>query len=628
MASRFEISTIFKAVDQMTAPISRMQKSVRGLVKSSQKGLSFFDGIGGKITNAIGYGGALSFAGLTAAIVGAIKAGMEFDQTMVSAAAKLDVRKGTKQFDELRAVVMDVGSKTEFSSSQVAEALDNMAASGFNAHQAMVGLPAVIDLASAAGVDLAAATTMAADTLGAFALKSNDTKIIVKNLERVNDVMAMTANITTASMEDVYSTFKQAGPQGTLAGASLETVAAMAGAMAEAGIKADLAGTSIKNFFLQLSNPKGATAKTIKQLGINLTDKKGSLKDVPALIDEINKKTAKLSKTQRQAALENLFGREGLAGNAQLIAMGGDAFRKLREQLENANGYGKDLAKTMRSTLKGSINSLTSSIENMSIELFNTTEGPLKEIIDGMTAWVRANGKIMAQRFGKFLIDTYHFFENYATAIKWVLGIVAALWALSKALAFVNLLMMTNPVVLIIAAIVTAIGSLVYIIYTYRKEIAGFFKDMWDGVKKFWKELIAFKDELKTITFDVAGKIGDHVAGIMTSIAESIKNGFTSFIDGIMEKISAVTGFVKKAWDFISGDDSNGGATGGWAAYNSYNTPMVTPQYRLASEGGMSYSENNNKSEIVIRDETTNSTVTQSGPAVPGVKVKKTGGFK
>lgn len=627
MANRFEISTIFKAVDKMTAPISRMQKSVRGLVTSSQKGLSFFNGIGGKITNAIGYGGVLSFAGLTAAITSAIKVGMEFDQTMVSAAAKLDIKKGTKQFEELRAVVMDVGSKTEFSSSQVADALDNIAAAGFNAQQAMVGLPAIIDLASAAGVNLASATTMAADTLGAFALKSNDTKVIVKNLNRVNDVMAMTANITTASMEDIYSTFRQAGPQGVLAGASLETVAAMAGTMADAGIKADLAGTAIKNFFLQLSNPKGATAKTIKALGLRLTDKKGSLKDIPDLIDEINKKTAKLSKTGRQKAFENLFGREGLSGNAKLITMGGEAFRKLRKDLENANGYGKELANTMRNTLRGSVNSLTSSIENMSIELFNTTEGPLKEVIDGMTKWVRANGKIMAQKFGQFLIDTYHWLEKWSTAIKWVLGIVAALWSLSVVLKLINLLMMTNPIVLIITAIVVAVGALVYAIYSYRKEIVQFFKDMWAGVQKFKKEFIEFKDNFKKLTFDVAKKIADHVSKVMGAIVDAVTAGFTSFIDYIMDKITSVVGFVKNAWSFIAGSDAQGGAYGQDNTYESYGIPMVTPQYRLASEGGNPAGGSTNKTEVVIRDETTNSTVTQSGPAVPGVKVQKTGGF-
>lgn len=604
MANKFEIATIFKAVDKMTAPISRMQSKLGTFTRSAQTGFRGATTAVGSFTSAIGVASVLSLAALTSGLTQATTAGIDFEQTLVNAAAKFsgDVKKGTDQFAQLEAAAMQAGATTEFTATKAAEALNYLAMVGMDVQTSIASLPGLIDLATASQTDLATATDIATDTMGAFNMQAKTAAEASANLSRVSDVMAMTANTSNTNMEMLFETLKKGGPVATLAGASFETVAAQAGIMANAGIKAEVAGTAIANSFLNLSNPTGAAAKVVQRLGIRLKQANGSLKDLPDLIDEVNAKTAKLTKTQKQAAIEALFGREGLAGNVAVLQAGGDALRKYRKQLEGAAGSTSKMAATMRDTTRGSLNNLNSAIEGVSISLFSMTGGPIKEVIDRMTDWVRANGDVVASGIGEWVLKLADNIDTLAMAAKGVGILVGSVWALKAALTTANALAAVNPFVLMAMAIAAAAVA----IYTHWDPISEYFSELWanttTGFSNMW-------DGIKSLGSDAMAWLGREWDG---------------FINRWINRINSVTGMFGFDQIAMRGPEAQERQTG----IVNGDVPafeMVTPQQRTAQS--LSETRTTNTAEVVIRDETTHSTVTQTGGKTPGLKLQSTGGF-
>ena len=58
----------------------------------------------------------------------------------------------------------------------------------------MAALPGTLDLATAANLDLARASDIVTDSLGAFGLNTKNSVQLQKNLKRISDVMVTTTN--------------------------------------------------------------------------------------------------------------------------------------------------------------------------------------------------------------------------------------------------------------------------------------------------------------------------------------------------------------------------------------------------------------------------------------------------
>ncbi|ARB06256.1 hypothetical protein SppYZU01_19 [Shewanella phage SppYZU01] len=641
MAGRFSVEAVFKAVDRMTAPISRMQNRVGRFTRAMGSQFDRLNRNVDKFAAGVRRGALAVTAGLalsTGAMANVISTGADFEQTLVSAAAKFpgEIRRGTAAFEQLELAARQTGATTEFTASQAASALNFLAMAGFDAEASVAALPGVVDLATAAQVDLATATDIASDTLGAFGLATKDATQLGINLARVNDVIAKTTTTSNTTVEKLFETMRKAGPIATQAGASLETVAAMAGVMANAGIKAEVAGTAIANSFLNLSNPASRATQVMRRLGIQTRDASGNLLDMPDIIDNIRNATKDLSQTQRLATIESIFGREGLAGTANVIANGGDALREYRKQLEGATGAASNMASVMRDTLQGRLNSLNSAVEGVKISIFSMTEGPLADAIEKTTEWVRANEKLIASNVGEFLAGIINNFENI---VKWAkrigigLAVFFTLATILKTLILimtaVNLVMAANPITWIVLGIVALIAAIAAAII------------WWDEIKAAFLSLPGpVKAAIAVLTGPIGWLIG--AASLIMDNWEPIKaffgdlwGGVVNIFNGALDKITGIVDMVKgKALaivDTISSlgkgvaeffgfggsdeEETNRGATG---------PQIVSPQDRVARS--IEEQRTTSTAEVTIRDETGRAEVT-GGQLGPGLALANSGAF-
>jgi TP901 family phage tail tape measure protein len=562
MANRFKVEAIFKGIDRVSAPMRRMQNRVGSStrimsrrLRSLNRGVGKFGGIAKR--GALLAAGALT--GLAVVMAKVTQVGMAFEQTLTNAAAKFpgNIRKGTKAFAELSAAAETVGSETEFSATQAAEGLNFLAMAGFDAKMAIGALPGVVDLATAAQVDLGVATDIATDSMGAFGLATKDPVQGVKNLARVNDVLAKTATTANTTIEAMFEAVKDGGPVATAAGASIETFGALAGTMANAGIKGSKAGTTLKTMFVALQAPTAKAAKELRRLGIVAKDQDGNMRDSITILGELKAALKSKGTADRGASLDAIFGKRAIAGVNVLLASGEENLRAYRKQLENSGGAAKAMADTMRGTTQGSLNSLKSAVEGVSISLFKQTQGPMKEAIDSATAWVRANKDVIATDLGDFLRQVggaIAFLVKWRKPLAITVGVIAALVVGLKiftgVMIAVNLAMAANPAVLITLAVIALIAVVVaaaVAIYQNWGPIKQFFAGIWKsiegGLVVFGGFLVWLWESTRAFFVDTWQGIADFFIGLWEGTKAffvGIWEGIPGFFSGLWEGIKAV----------------------------------------------------------------------------------------
>ncbi len=630
MPNRFSVEAIFKARDRITAPITRMQNRVGKFTRSTEQGLRNVNrSIEGFSQGVRKYAmiAAAGFALIGAGMWNVISVGAQFEEALMASVAKFPegIKKGSDAYKDLQNAARQVGRTTRFTATEAAQGLDFLAMAGYNVASAIEALPGVTELAIAGQMDLARATDIASDTLGAFNLMSTDAATVGKNLARVNNVLAKTATSANTTIEQMFEAITQAGPVGASAGASIETVSALLGQLAGAGIKESVAGTTLKNVFTRITKE----ADKFAALGIDVKDANGNIRDVIDIFGDLEKRLATMGSFERSKIIEQLFGLRAIAGSNVLLGLGAKRLREYREELINSDGAAKSMAATMQQSVGARLKSLQSAVESVKLSIFAMNEGPLADTIDKITEWVRANEDLIATRVGEWLAGVINNFDKIVLWMKRIGIAVAAIWGLITALkvfagimTVVNVIMAANPVVLITLGVLALIAAIVLLI-------------------KNWERVKAWLDTIPAWAVALAGILGGPIALLIAGAElvrrswQPLKTFFTNLWSGIvnvfntsLEKIrstidqirsvaSPVLGIASRVAGFLGiGGDGEPAPAGG--------AQMVSPQERTART--INETRTTSAAEVTIRDETGRGEVTH-GTLGAGVSLVTTGAF-
>ena len=217
-------------------------------------------------------------APIVAGLTSCIKTTMDFDAEMSKVAA-ISGATGA-DFDALRDKAIEMGNSTKFSATESAEAMEYMAMAGWKTEQIMDGLGGVMDLAAASGEDLGTTSDIVTDALTAFGLKAEDSTHFA-------DVLAAASSNANTNVSMLGESFKYAAaPAGSL-GYSVEDVALALGLMANSGIKADMAGTSLRNMFQRMAKPTKESEVAMARLGLSLADSEGNMYSFREIMDQL-----------------------------------------------------------------------------------------------------------------------------------------------------------------------------------------------------------------------------------------------------------------------------------------------------------------------------------------------------
>lgn len=303
-----------------TENLRRKRKALTDQVKKEQGTFKKSGGLFRSMTKSILAAGA-AFFGARAIIAGLKKAVVilkDFEKAMSKVKAITNAT--DKEFKALRKDALRLGSTTSKTATQVAELQVEFAKLGFSTTEILAATDATIQLSIAAGTDLADAAVVAASTVRGFGLSAAET-------QRVVDVMAKSFSSSALDLEKFKTIMATVAPVAKSSGKSLEFATAQAAILADAGLDASTAGTSLRNMFLEL-NKQG------------LTWEQG--------LEKINKSTNK-----NVTALD-LFGKRG-ATAALILADNTEKTGELKIALDEAAGSAKDMADVMEDNLSGEI---------------------------------------------------------------------------------------------------------------------------------------------------------------------------------------------------------------------------------------------------------------------------------
>ncbi|TLX52829.1 phage tail tape measure protein, partial [Stutzerimonas nosocomialis] len=231
-----------------------------------------------------GAGGLATGGGILYAGTRLMAPGLDFDasQSKVQALARLD--RNSPEMKALREQARALGASTQFTAGEASNAQGFLAMAGFNPTAIQAAMPGMLDLAKAGDFGLAETADIASNILTGFNLQASETG-------RLGDVLVGTFTRSNTNLQMLGETMKYAAPVAASVGQDIETVAAMAGKLGDAGIQGSMGGTALRAILNRLSAPPKAAAAALDTLGISAKDADGNLRDMPTVLQEIYEKT-------------------------------------------------------------------------------------------------------------------------------------------------------------------------------------------------------------------------------------------------------------------------------------------------------------------------------------------------
>lgn len=208
-----------------------------------------------------------------------IKTTADFDAQM----SKVQAISGAtaKDMEVLETKAREMGETTKFSATESGQAFEYMAMAGWKTDEMLGGIEGIMNLAAASGEELGKTSDIVTDALTALGMSAQDSG-------RLADILAAASSNANTNVSMMGESFKYAASQAGLLGYSAEDVAVALGLMANSGIKADMAGTSLRNMFNRMAKPTKESAAAMERLGLSISDKvTGRMYSLREIMDQL-----------------------------------------------------------------------------------------------------------------------------------------------------------------------------------------------------------------------------------------------------------------------------------------------------------------------------------------------------
>lgn len=327
-------------------------------------------------------GGALAIG---AAAAGGYAAGrflqpaIGFGKEMSRVQALTRIDKNSPQFKALREQALKLGSETQFTASDAASGQSFLAMAGFTPQAIQAALPGVLNMALAGGVELGETADIGSNILTQFNLTADQ-------MDRVGDTLTAAFTRTNTDLRALGETMKYTGPVAAKLGISLEEAAAMAGMLANNGLRGSDAGTAMRASLSRLASPPKAAADALKELGVSVADARGKMRPMEDVLLDLYKATQKYGQVDQVSFFKDIAGEEAFVGLQTLVAAAGSGeLQKLTRELQGARGEADRVAKVMADNLDGDLKNLDSAWEGLRIRISDLVDGPLRSVMQWLT---------------------------------------------------------------------------------------------------------------------------------------------------------------------------------------------------------------------------------------------------
>ena len=513
-------------------------------------------------------------AGLGTAI---IKTGADYEAGM----SKVQAISGATAADMamLGDEAMRMAAQTKFSTSESAEAYQYMAMAGWDAQQMVDGLSGIMLLASASGESLASTSDIVTDALTAFGLKAGDSG-------RFADVLAAASNSANTNVSMLGESFKYVAPVAGAMGYSVEDVSVALGLMANSGIKASQAGTSLRTAITNMAAPTSNMTAVMEEYGISLTDADGNMLSFAEIMGVLRDRMGGLDEATQAAAASQLFGKEAMSGMLAIINAAPEDFNKLTEAINNSSGTTEEMAAIMNDNAAGAMAMLSSAINVLFTNLSEFLIPAFTEIVRKATEVVNWFNQLdagtqqliltiagIAAVVGPVLIVVGKIVSAIGTIASGIGGLIGVIGKAGTAVKGLFAILAANPIAAVIAAVAALAAGIVVLWNTNEdfrnavgaiwEAIKGFFVGAWEAIKAAWESAGEFFGGIIDGIKGAFEGIGEFLGGLFTAAWEAVKGAGEAAVDffsgvwaGIQGVFSAVAdvlgGFFSAAWEAVT----------------------------------------------------------------------------
>ena len=500
-----------KTAKEAAKEVSGMEKAFGGLSsKEIDKATKSFKDLGGSLTKKV-------TLPLAAGLGASVKTVMDFDYTMADVKAKTQAT--NEEFEKLRNNAREVAATSIFNPQEVAAAQAGLASAGLDPEEITQTVSHSLNLATTQNIDPDQASKLITTSMAQFDIDSS-------GAEGIADILAATA--TKTNMDNalvIGESLAVAGATAKSANTGLAETAAIFGTLANVGLEGSKAGTAFNAFQRELVANTSKTGKNHVKIGNKVVDaydkQTGQMRSLGNILADVTDATEGMSDSARDAALQDIFSGQAMQMVKMFGQAGVESFRDIEAELAGLeDGFVQGMADTKMDNLKGSWESMKSSITDAFIAIGDVVKGPLKEAADTISR--------LTEKFRELDPETQEMIVKFALVAMAIGPAISMFGSLTGAIAGIPakietmktaFTLMTSPVGLAIMGIVAA-GIILY--------------KNWDKIKA---GAIALKDGASAAWESLKSK--------STETWEGIKSAVTDKLDAMKEKWKSVKNFFK-----------------------------------------------------------------------------------
>lgn len=501
-------------------------------------------------------------------------------------------------FKQLQNQARELGAATQFSATEAGQGMEYLAMAGYKTNEIMAAMPGLLNLAAASGNDLGSSADIASNILTGMGMQASQTGHLV-------DVLAMTTSKSNTNLTQLGEAFKYCATAAKGAGLDVETTAALLGKLADAGMQGSVGGTALAAALQKMANPSAKAQKILKKLGVTMKDSQGNLKSMPQVLGELNTAMANfrwngraLGTAEIAQAYTELFGEQGArAANILKEQIANGSIEGLTEGLKHSDGTASKMAATMNNNLRGDMKELSSAWEELQLKLYDSSNGPMRGIVQNITSLVNTlNGWMQA---------------NPGLA-KGIMEFGAALGVITAAMVALNIVAAMNPFVLIAGAVAAVAAGLVVLIANWDQAKAAILESdvvqgaiaQWEGFKaavaqwgtdivtacqnaKQW--ILDLKDNAINALVQAWGNVRSAALGVWDGLKEKafgVINALIDKINGMIQLMNKVPGVNIGTIGHVGGDAAKSGGSGGKVPAMASGGVVSAPTLSLVGEAG------------------------------------------
>ena len=529
---------------------SGFNKGISNLSKIATTGLGV--AVGNAITKVVDKVGSIGTA--------AVKVGMNFEAEM-SKVASISGATGD-EFQKLIDKAKEMGSKTKFSATESAQAMEYMAMAGWKTQDMVDGLKGIMDLAAASGEDLASTSDIVTDALTAFGLSASDSTHFA-------DVLAKASSNANTNVAMMGETFKYVAPVAGALGYSVEDCSVAIGLMANSGIKAGQAGTSLRQMLSRLAKPTDEVQGAMDQLGVSLTDSAGNMKSLDTVMGDLRNGFKGLSKAEQAQLATSLAGQEAMSGLLAIVNASDGDFDKLKDSIYNCKDAAANMAAVAQDNLAGQITSLKSKAEGLGIAFYGSIQEPLKELASvGVKALEDLNNAYTSNGFVGFINEI----GNKVPLLQSFTDAIAGLAEKTKSMS-TDELMNLGKTAAVLAGAGPAISLFGSQIGNVQSAVSGFSGITTGVLSELGKLPKGFKSATKS-----AANFRKDFTGSLKGLGSAVTGPFQV----LTPKLSATVGKIGKVVSSVPG--KIGGAVGKIGSAIASKIPRITSAFSLLGD--------------------------------------------